>query len=98
MIGLNRSHDPIHLPLQFSTQLSSSGGIILSKNQGYSLIKVFNYYFVGSQYPIFHKIGNARWVNHLNIRGARGITIHGKLPRNWIILAQNIRCPFVYAL
>ena len=29
LIGQSRSHDLIKLPLQFSTELSSSGGIIL---------------------------------------------------------------------
>ena len=37
------------------------------------MIKVFNYCSVGSQCSTFHKIGNARGVCHLKIRGARGV-------------------------
>ena len=33
LIGPNRSHDLINLPLQFSTQLSSSGGINFLKSR-----------------------------------------------------------------
>ena len=40
--------------MQFSTQFSLSGGIISLKNkQEYSLIKVFNICFAGSEHPIF---------------------------------------------
>ena len=45
--------------MKFSTQLSSSGGIIFKKKD-YALIEVFEFCSIGSQCPIFDKIGNAR--------------------------------------
>ena len=46
----------------------------------YSCTKLFLINFVGYGCPIFHEIGNAGEVNGLQIRGARGVPIHGETP------------------
>ena len=56
--------------MQFSTSLSSSGGIIYKKKQEYSCTKLFLINFIGYGCPIFHKIGNARGMGDPQIRGA----------------------------
>ena len=64
----------------------------LKRKQGYSLIKVFDFCSIGSQCPIFHKIGSASGVQNLKIRGARGVPFMEDNPRDWIILAKNSGC------
>ena len=77
--------------MQFSTHLSSSDGIIKKK-----FFK--NFYSIGSQCSVFHKIGNARGVKNLKIRCARGLLFMEDNPRDWIILAKKCMVPFLYAL
>ena len=54
-------------------------------------MNVFNYYLIGSLCPIFHKIGSARGVDNLKIRGA-GVAFMENIPQDWIILAKNAGC------
>ena len=69
MIGLNRSYDLINMPCSF--QLNCLHQMVLFlKKQDYSLIEVSDFCSIGSQCPISHKIGNARGVQNLKIRGA----------------------------
>ena len=41
-------------------------------------LKVFFIKCIGYVCPIFHKIGNARGINPLKIRGAKGVHVEGK--------------------
>ena len=71
--------------MQFSTLLSSSGGIIFFKKSILDT-KLFLINFIGYRCPIFHIIGNARGVDDLQIRGAGGVpTFMEKHPCDWII-------------
>ena len=85
------SHDLLKLPLQFSTKLSSSGGVIFLKKE-YSLILVCDFCSIGYEGPIFHKNGSTRGVNYLKIRGARGVPFMDNTLETWIILAKNAGC------
>ena len=79
LIGLNKSHDLSNLPCSF--QLYCLHQVVLFiKKQDYSLIKVCEIYSIGSKCPIFHKIGNARGVKNLKIRGARGVLFMEDIP------------------
>ena len=91
MIVLIRSHNINNLPCCF--QLNCLHQVVLfKKKEDYSLIKVFDFYSIGSQWPIFHKIGNTRGVQKLKIRGARIVSFVEDNPRDWIILAKNAGC------
>ena len=76
VIGQERSHDLIQKPLQFSTGLSSSGGIIWLK-QGYSLWFSELLYVRRPECLLYYKNGNARGVNYPKI-GVLGVYLHGQ--------------------
>ena len=91
LIGPIGSHDLINLPLQVSTQSSSSGGnnflkikIILWKM---CLIIVLQDLSVP-----FSKNWQCKGVDHLKIRGARGVPFMKNTPRDRVILTKNAGC------
>ena len=89
--GLCRSYDLIQVPLQFSTGMSSSGGINCI-NQDYSLILLFNFSFLGSGCPNFCKKGSTRGVNYPKFGVLRVVPFMGSSPGTRIILVKNADC------
>ena len=66
--------------------------VLFCENQEYSLIFVHDFCSMGYEGPIFYKIGSARGVNYLKIRGV-GEYHSWKTPlETWIILAKNASC------
>ena len=91
VIGWERSHDPIQKPLQFSTGLSSSGGIIWLK-QGYSLS--FSELFICKKTWVSYVLlkWHCKGVNYPNNRGARVYLSWTTPLETWIMLARNTGC------
>ena len=80
--------------MQFSTSLSSSGGIIFIDKIILDF-KLFLIKFIGYIFPIFHKIGNAKGVNILQMRSVHN---EGETPLRLDNLGKKCRAPFIYTL
>ena len=91
LIGQCRSYDLIQLPLQFSTQMSSSGGINCIKSRLFFDIIVL-FLFLGSGCPNFCKNGSARGVHYQELGVLRGVLFMGSSPETRIILVKNAGC------
>ena len=47
---------------------------------------------------VFHKIGNARGLDGLKSRSARGVLIHGETPLRLDNIGKKCRVPLIYTL
>ena len=97
VIGWERSHDLIQKPLQFSTGLSSSGGIIWLK-QGYPLL--FSKLFICEKTWVSYVLlkWHCKGVNCPKNRGARGVPFMDNTPGDMDNIGKECRLPLVYTL
>ena len=79
--------------MQFSTELSSSGGIICKKkNQEYSLLKLFENLFWESECPVLIEKWQCKGGELPKIWGAGDVAFMDNNPYDWIILATSFIC------
>ena len=80
------------LSLQFSTKLSSSGGIIFLKGRVFLDISAWFLFYRIWRSCFFIKLAVQRGVNYLKIRGARGVLFMENTPWNMDNIGKNAGC------